>query len=481
MIIANVRVNLSSAESLSCASIPKNAVGLKVRFQYADPLWNKLSKTAVFRNGTRTVNSVLNEDCAVIPHELLSKTKDTIYVGLYGTDSNRALAIPTVWAKLGEVSSAANPSASVTAETTLPYWAQLQEKVDCLEQEMMVQEDLDRALLQAKESGAFDGPQGPKGEQGNRGEIGPAGYTPIRGTDYWTANDKEAIIAEAANVAAHAIQHSSDIICTAIVSHICLNDASNRELHGLKLYGKTIQNGIPTPAAPVELETAGADGNITINIGTSQTDESPQSLIVATPNGLPGIPVFSDGNYTDENGQMWVCDEIDFARGKYVQRIGVVDYSNSNAPSVSFGGTKYPTKYRWILAKDNKPEPNPDNVAPILCTVAAAGSANQTYLCKEFISVTGSVITLYLEEIATMNATQATSWMRDRNVKVIYILATPIETDLAAEEIAQYSALHTNYPNTTIYNDEGAGLEVDYVADTKLYIDRRINELTATE
>jgi hypothetical protein len=220
-----------------------------------------------------------------------------------------------------------------------------------------------------------------------------------------------------------------------------------------------------------------------IEAGTTATAYEPyntaQTLTAQTPNGLPGIPVFSDGNYTDENGQMWVCDEIDFARGKYVQRIGVVDYSNSNAPSVSIGGTKDPTKYRWILAKDNKPEPNPDNVAPILCTVAAAGSANQTYLCKDFISVAGSVITLYVEEIATMNTTQATSWMRDRNVKVIYILATPIETDLTAEEIAQYSALHTNYPNTTIYNDEGAGMEVKYVADTKMYIDQKIAAISA--
>ncbi|MFQ8777220.1 MAG: hypothetical protein ACLR78_07145 [Roseburia sp.] len=28
-----------------------------------------------------------------------------------------------------------------------------------------------------------------------------------------------------------------------------------------------------------------------------------------TPNGLPGIPVSSGGNYTDERGQQWVADE----------------------------------------------------------------------------------------------------------------------------------------------------------------------------
>ncbi len=43
----------------------------------------------------------------------------------------------------------------------------------------------------------------------------------------------------------------------------------------------------------------------------------PQSLTLATPNGLPGIPVTKDGNYTDADGQQWVCDEIDLGRGKY--------------------------------------------------------------------------------------------------------------------------------------------------------------------
>ena len=48
-----------------------------------------------------------------------------------------------------------------------------------------------------------EGPQGPQGEpgatgpegpQGPQGETGSAGYTPVRGTDYWTAADQQAIV-----------------------------------------------------------------------------------------------------------------------------------------------------------------------------------------------------------------------------------------------------------------------------------------------
>ena len=62
---------------------------------------------------------------------------------------------------------------------------------------------------------------------------------------------------------------------------------------------------------------------------------------------------------------------------------------------------------------------------------------------------------------------------------VWYALAEPIETPLTEEEIQAYKALHTNYPNTTIYNSDGAGAEVGYVADTKNYIDNKIADEVA--
>ena len=46
-----------------------------------------------------------------------------------------------------------------------------------------------------------------------------------------------------------------------------------------------------------------------------------QLLTLPTPNGLPGVPVTSGGNYTDPSGQQWVCDEVDLAREIMVQRI----------------------------------------------------------------------------------------------------------------------------------------------------------------
>ena len=43
------------------------------------------------------------------------------------------------------------------------------------------------------EKGA-DGAQGPEGPQGPVGPAGADGYTPVRGTDYWTEADKQEIV-----------------------------------------------------------------------------------------------------------------------------------------------------------------------------------------------------------------------------------------------------------------------------------------------
>ena len=67
-----------------------------------------------------------------------------------------------------------------------------------------------------------------------------------------------------------------------------------------------------------------ASENVCLTWNASSPDYEPyreQLLTLPTPTGLPGIPVTSGGNYTDPQGQQWVCDEVDLERGVKVQRI----------------------------------------------------------------------------------------------------------------------------------------------------------------
>lgn len=124
-----------------------------------------------------------------------------------------------------------------------------------------------------------------------------------------------------------------------------------------------------------------------------------QTLLITTPNGLSGIPVDSGGNYTDADGQQWICDEVDFGMGTHTQRIGKINSYNS------------------------------ETVGNI------------------WMSTTGQL---------TPGAT------------VLYKLDNPIVSNLDAEMIADYEALTTYAPVTNITTDStpAAGIEIEYASTT---------------
>lgn len=88
-------------------------------------------------------------------------------------------------------------------DPTVPEWAKAEKKPTYTAAEVgaVARTDLqaatDAALAQAKASGEFDGPKGAdgaNGKDGAQGEKGADGKTPVRGTDYWTAADKQEIV-----------------------------------------------------------------------------------------------------------------------------------------------------------------------------------------------------------------------------------------------------------------------------------------------
>ena len=158
------------------------------------------------------------------------------------------------------------------------------------------------------------GPKGDTGPQGQKGDTGPAGYTPQRGVDYWTEEDVESIHDY---VDQQLIQTAIKPVKTGEL--ISITDSIEYPFVGLTVYGKSTQDGTPSPENPVPIVSAGDGGNITVTVNDG--GDASQPLLLPTPNGLPGVPVDSGGNYTDSTGQQWVCDEVDLDKGVYVQRV----------------------------------------------------------------------------------------------------------------------------------------------------------------
>lgn len=379
------------------------------------------------------------------------------------------------------------------------------------------------------------------------------------------------------------------IIASASGESIELSDSGDAPLTDIKLYGKSKQDGEPSPDNPVEIEIPGSDGNVEIEVtganlydldsvgtyydnfqslnakngqslyimiettsGTSQMnyrfsfvdgtkggDESIVSpsesngvnkkvitlnkditgicfynvtidnirtvskIMVAisdteltyepykhtsatlpTPNGLPGIPVTSGGNYTDADGQQWVCDEIDFKRGKYVQRVEKVVFTGNETwdTALPSSGSRY-FVYTGIevysLPTNNNTRAYSNYFKNIGFYEGDAGGTGVTAVNNRIRIYIGTEMSQTITNVTQWNEHLSQKNTEGNPVYVWYQLQTPIETDLTTEQLTALKQLRTYQTVTNITTDSEpqVGMEVEYTADTKTCIDNAIKEV----
>lgn len=187
--------------------------------------------------------------------------------------------------------------------------------------------------------------------------------------------------------------------------------------------------------------------------------KQPQSLTVSTPNGLTGIPVSSGGNYTDENGQQWISDEIDFKRGVYVQRVAhyIFDGSEDEVWNIAhYDAVKIDFAHITVNRSINKYE------TKLLCNMGVGRTWSVIGCC--FVNEHDTFIFYhpFISNVFSQGVNAWKSWLQDNPLELYYPLETPIETDLIHEQITAYQSLHTNYPTTTVMNDSDAGMKLTY-------------------
>lgn len=95
-----------------------------------------------------------------------------------------------------------------------------------------------------------------------------------------------------------------------------------------------------------------------------------------------------------------------------------------------------------------------------------------------FVDVAGLYIKISKKYVTEYTVDALKTYLRDNPITVVGLLKEPIVTELSSEEVQKILALHTNKPNTTIWNDQDAEMQVTYVADTKSYIDNKFKELS---
>lgn len=273
---------------------------------------------------------------------------------------------------------------------------------------------------------------------------------------------------------------------TVTFSAIGDNYSPSLVLYEDKIYGKRLASGTGTltytaetniPSAVFALVVNSTDGdcefsNIQVEYGATVTAyEHPrpvQSFGIRMDIALPGIPVTSGGNYTDSDGQQWICDEIDFERGVYVQRIGFIQFNGDENWAYYTSGDGVNQFYTIV----NNCYTNNASVNALSPQLKGIRVNDRSYNY-------GTVYTAFQNpyDYVCINAKDYTSqsefksYLSTSPVDVMYRLKTPIETPLTDAELASFKMVRSNYPDTTVLNDSGAHMSIKYAGDTKTYVD----------
>lgn len=223
---------------------------------------------------------------------------------------------------------------------------------------------------------------------------------------------------------------------------------------------------------PYNLSAEGKLSNVQIEVADAATKYEPyktaQNLGIAYT--LLGIPVTSGGNYTDANGQQWICDEIDFERGVLIRRIGDVTLNSSLTYKINNYQLNSRGSYMFEYYPGNIT--NVEQDVPVISDKLIRdkwGNFNNTETRSTVYCLSGRIaVHLADQTIQTIDAFK--NYVDSNPILVMYAFANPIETSLTDEEIANFKMVCTNYPNTTVLNDSGARMAIKYNADTLIFL-----------
>ena len=206
----------------------------------------------------------------------------------------------------------------------------------------------------------------------------------------------------------------------------------------------------------------------TLYIVSDDCEINTASIETALP--LCGIPVSSGGNYTDSNGQQWICDELIYnadGTGKIIKRTNGIIFNGSE----NWQQGSNNSKRCFVKVTDNiKPKfISSSSPSYLICNKYISGSADDTLsYIKTCMAVAQDGAFLIYDERFEGDVEGLKADMAANNLRVVYALKTPSEIELTAADVSALMQLHTYNGMTNIYNSGNADMDVKYCTNKML-------------
>ena len=222
-----------------------------------------------------------------------------------------------------------------------------------------------------------------------------------------------------------------------------LADSDNGKIMDMMLYGKSSQDGTPTPDNPVEIKSV-----VNPTVKVTNEDET-ESQTVTLPYTLNAIPVSSGGNVTIGE-QQYISDYVDIEKGKLyrkVKRVNLKDVADiKKLHGFHSNGSGFLSVNVGNANKGHRPISN-------------------RYKSSKWTQTSGYVYIPNGNDIILVDdrfTDKQTAIKLVQDTYVIYVLSSQTEEDLSLKQIKSLKSLSTNYPvtNITVGSEELNGYAV---------------------
>lgn len=281
---------------------------------------------------------------------------------------------------------------------------------------------------------------------------------------------------------------------------ISVDDAFAAPLCGLTVYGRSTQDGTPTPDAPVPIVSAGDGGSLTVKVTGKNLlhlpDESKtfRGVTITAKDGLISISgTASETGYAVLNIPPFITPGVLILSSSIKQPVATLvsqtwdgilfqntatkmsDTATRLVFTVYQGQTYNLTGVKLQLELGTTatayspyreqlltlPTPTGLPGIPVTSGGSYTDSTGQQWVCAEVDLEKGVKV-----QRVDKAAFDATKPLAEQNA----ILATPIETPLTPDEIAAYKALTAYGPDTVVQASDGAGIKLGYQRDVNIAI-----------